>query len=222
MAISKVDFYGDTLIDISSDTVDAEHLAEGYTAHDAAGNAVFGTMSSSSGSNVVVTPDLVDGTKIATITVDDVDSDIYAPKMTILSYGNSTWDDFITAYNSNSVVYCRASSNSNPASGAQTRMAFMAYVNANPPTNAEFQYYRSVSTHNATQQGDQVYIYKLDKNSGWSVTVREAKIKMAAGNGLEQSFANNTLTIKLPTVTAADNGKVLQVVNGAWAVASLS
>lgn len=222
MAISKVDFYGDTLIDISSDTVDAEHLAEGYTAHDAAGNAVFGTMSSSSGSNVVVTPDLVDGTKIATITVDDVDSDIYAPKMTILSYGISTWNDFITAYNSNSVVYCRASSNSNPASGSQTRMAFMAYVNnANMPTEVEFQYYRSVSSHTATQQGDQVYVYKLNKTNGWSVIVREAKIKMAAGNGLEQSFASNTLTIKLPTVTTADNGKVLQVVNGAWAVASL-
>ena len=111
MAISKVDFYGDTLIDISSDTVDAEHLAEGYTAHDAAGNAVFGTMSSSSGSNVVVTPDLVDGTKIATITVDDVDSDIYAPKMTILSYGISTWNDFITSTETPSIladVFCWA------------------------------------------------------------------------------------------------------------------
>jgi hypothetical protein len=37
--------------------------------------------------------------------------------MTILSYGNSTWDDFLEAYNSNKVVYCRASSNSNPATG---------------------------------------------------------------------------------------------------------
>jgi hypothetical protein len=60
------------------------------------------------------------------------------PNMTILSYGNSTWQDFINAYNNNSIVYCKASSNSNPASGAQTRMAFMAYVNANPPTNVEF------------------------------------------------------------------------------------
>ena len=54
--------------------------------------------------------------------------------MVILSYGTSTWADFIDAYNKHAVVYCRASSNSNPASGAQTRLAFMAYVNANPPT----------------------------------------------------------------------------------------
>ena len=144
------------------------------------------------------------------------------PTMSILAYGKSTWADFIAAYNSNSVVYCRASSASNPASGSQTRMAFMAYVNnETAPTEVEFQYYRSVSSHTATQQGDQVFVYKLNKTNGWSVITREAKIKIAAGNGLEQSFASNTLTIKLPAVTAADNGKVLAVVNGAWAVTSL-
>lgn len=144
------------------------------------------------------------------------------PTMSILAYGKSTWADFIAAYESNSVVYCRASSNSNPASGSQTRMAFMAYVNnETAPTEVEFQYYRSVSSHTATQQGDQVFVYKLNKTNGWSVITREAKIKIAAGNGLEQSFASNTLTIKLPAVTAADNGKVLAVVNGAWAVTSI-
>jgi len=75
--------------------------------------------------------------------------------MVILSYGNSTWDDFITAYNNNVIVYCRASSNSNPATGSQTRMAFMAYVNnATTPTEVEFQYYRSMSSHSATAMGD--------------------------------------------------------------------
>lgn len=72
--------------------------------------------------------------------------------MVILSYGSSTWNDFIEAYNNNVIVYTRASSNSNPASGSQTRMAFMAYVNnAATPTEVEFQYYRSVSSHSATQ-----------------------------------------------------------------------
>jgi hypothetical protein len=35
--------------------------------------------------------------------------------MVVLSYGSSTWNDFETAYNNNAVVYCKASSNSNPA-----------------------------------------------------------------------------------------------------------
>lgn len=50
MAISKVDFFGNTLINISGDTVDAAHLAQGYTAHDKQGNPVVGTMSGGGGS----------------------------------------------------------------------------------------------------------------------------------------------------------------------------
>jgi len=99
--------------------------------------------------------------------------------MVILSYGNSTWNDFLTAYQNNVIVYCRASSNANPASGSQLRMAFMAYVagSAETPTEVEFQYYRSISSHSATQMGDQVYIYKLTNKNVWSVTIREASVK---------------------------------------------
>ena len=119
-------------------------------------------------------------------------------EMTVLSYGNSTWQDFLDAYSTNTIVYCRASSNSNPASGSQTRMAFMAYVNnATNPTNVEFQYYRSVNQHSATQQGDQVYVYKLDKTAGWTVTVRESYTKIVAGTGLTSSYSNGVLTISL-------------------------
>ena len=122
------------------------------------------------------------------------------PTMSVLSYGHSTWADFLAAYSTNSVVYCRASSGNNPASGSQTRMAFMAYVDkadASEITNVEFQYYRSVNTHSNTQQGDQVYIYKLHKTSGWSVTVRENYTKIVAGTGLSGSYSNGVLTISL-------------------------
>ena len=129
--------------------------------------------------------------------------------MVILSYGTSTWDDFIDAYNKHAVVYCRASSNSNPASGAQTRLAFMAYVNANPPTTeVEFQYYRSVSSHSATQMSDQVYIYKLNKTNGWSVTVREASLKqLKTGTGLDVAYSGNIATVSpsLVSTTALTN-----------------
>ena len=146
--------------------------------------------------------------------------------MVILSYGNSTWAEFESAYNNNVIVYCRASSNANPASGSKTRMAFMAYVNnSTTPTNVEFQYYRSISSHSATQMGDQVFVYKLDKTSGWSVTTREAsikEIKIDNSSSGTVSWSSNvvTLTSGLPKVTASDNGKILQVVNGAWAAVS--
>ena len=116
--------------------------------------------------------------------------------LTILSYGHSTWADFIAAYNSRSIVYCRASSDSDPASGSQTRLAFMAYVNsAASPTSVEFQYYRSVSSHTDDQQGDQVYIYKLTSAGAWTVTVRDAFTKIVAGTNMSSSYANGTLTL---------------------------
>lgn len=155
--------------------------------------------------------------------------------MVILSYGNSTWNDFISAYNNNVIVYCRASSNTNPATGTQGRMAFMAYLNdATSPTEVEFQYYRSVSTHSDSQQGDQVFVYKLNSSTGWSVTKREAFTKIVAGTNMTSSYSSGTLTINgnysaftgadgtnagaiglVPAPIATDNTKVLKG-NGTW------
>ena len=142
--------------------------------------------------------------------------------MVILAYGKNTWADFIEAYNNNVIVYCRASSSSNPASGSQTRMAFMAYVNnATTPTEVEFQYYRSMSSHSATAMGDQVFVYKLNKNNGWSVTTRDASIKQIKVDTNDPgtvSWSGNVVTLKsgLPKVTSADEGKILKVVDGVW------
>ena len=141
---------------------------------------------------------LPDTTVIPTKTSDLTNDSDFMSGMTILAYGKSTWADFLAAYTAKHVVYCRASSASNPASGSQTRMAFMAYVNNETnPTNVEFQYYRSVSSHSATQQGDQVYVYKLDKTAGWTVTVRECYTRIVAGTGLKTSYSNGVLTVSL-------------------------
>lgn len=122
----------------------------------------------------------------------------YIDGLFLASYGHSTYADVLAAFQKNKIVYARASSNSNPGTGPQNRMAFMAYVNSDTtPTEFEFQYYRSVSSHSNNQQGDQVYIYKLNKSTGWSVTVREAYTKIVAGTGLTSSYSNGTLTISL-------------------------
>ena len=64
----------------------------------------------------------------------------------------------------------------------------------------EFQYYRSVATHTASQQGDQVFIYKLTNASGgtWTVTTRNMSAKIVAGTGMTSTFttgANATITL---------------------------
>ena len=118
--------------------------------------------------------------------------------MVILSYGSSTWQSFIDAYNNNVIVYCRASSNSNPAEGSQTRMAFMAYINnETSPTEVEFQYYRSVSSHTSSNMCDQVFVYKLNNAGTWSVTSRYAGLREIINNStsLSLSYNSNKITI---------------------------
>lgn len=48
MAYNKVIYGGNTLIDLTSDTITADKLAQGYTAHDRTGTVITGTMDSSS------------------------------------------------------------------------------------------------------------------------------------------------------------------------------
>lgn len=127
-----------------------------------------------------------------------------APELVEMSYGESNaWAKFIAAYNANCIVYCRASSNANPASGSQTRKAFMAYVNnETTPTQVEFQYYRSVSSHSDSQQGDQVFVYTLKNDNTWSVTTRNTFSKVVAGTNMTSSYSSGTLTLNAtqPTV----------------------
>lgn len=120
-------------------------------------------------------------------------------KLIEMSYGESNaWAKFIAAYNAGSIVYCRASSNANPATGSQTRKAFMAYVNnAESPTSVEFQYVRSVSSKTASQPVDQVFVYTLTNASGgtWTVASRNMGPKLAAGTNTTVSYSNGTYTI---------------------------
>ena len=118
------------------------------------------------------------------------------------SYGHTTYAECLAAYQKKEVVYCKASSSSNPATGSQNRLAFLAYVNnGDTPTEFEFQYYRSVATHSNTQQGDQVYVYKLKSTSVWEVTTREAYTKVVAGTNLESTYSSGAITIKHKTIS---------------------
>ena len=131
-------------------------------------------------------------------------------KLVEMSYGESNaWAKFIAAYNAGSIVYCRASSNSNPGTGSQTRKAFMAYVNnATSPTSVEFQYVRSVSSKTDSNQCDQVFVYTLTNASGgtWSVATRNMAPKINVSGPITKTFsngANATVTIGADAMTGA-------------------
>lgn len=122
---------------------------------------------------------------------------ISASWMVIMKYWISTRDDFIDAYNKQMLVYCRASRESNPATWAQTRLAFMAYVdNETNPTEVEFQYLRSNATKNATTQWDEVHIYWLRKTSWWYYIKRNCYTRIVAWDWLSQTYSSWILTIE--------------------------
>ena len=160
---------------------------------DGGGTATFYDVSQTDAAAADVKTGKVFVSSTGSITVGTGDFNLF-----IAAYGKSTYAEVLEAYQANKIVYCRASSSSNPASGNQLRMAFLAYVNSEAtPTEFEFQYYRSIQTHSNTQQGDQVYIYKLKKTSGWENSVREAYTKVVAGTGLTSSYSNGVITISL-------------------------
>lgn len=131
-------------------------------------------------------------------------------QMKVLSYGHSTWQDFIDAYNENAIVYCKTSSNANPWSWTQWRMAFMAFIDINSSTQAiqgvEFQYYRSRSSHStAANVLDEVYIYKLTPASGWTwtVTQRDTAAKPIAWTWIWLTYNASGMTISADTTVLA-------------------
>ena len=129
-------------------------------------------------------------------------------QMKVLSYGHSTWQDFLDAYNENAIVYCKASSQSNPWTWNQTRMAFMAFVDINATTwviqGVEFQYYRSRNAHStAATVLDEVYIYKLTSNWTWSVTQRDTAAKPLAWTWIWLTYNASGMTISADTTVLA-------------------
>lgn len=187
-----------TLADVatSGDYEDLDNTPTAFTGTD-------GTAPGTTG--LVPAPTIADATKFLNA---DGNWEFAMTTMVIARYGITTYEEILDAYKKGWIIYTRASSNSNPATGSQTRLAFMAYVNnAENPTEIEFQYYRSMSSHTDTSQGDQVYIYKINKTNGWSVTVREAATRLIPSTGLTHTFvtgvkSTNTVKVNLNSETS--------------------
>ena len=122
-------------------------------------------------------------------------------------YNVTSYADITQAIANKQIVYCKV-----PQSGTAVRMAFLAYIGS---STVEFQYYRSVSSKSATNQGDEVYVYTVNSSSTWSTTTRNCYTRITAGTNMSQSYSNGVLTLyasdQLPQSTSSDEGKVLTV-----------
>lgn len=83
---NKVVYCGETLIDLTEDTVTAETLLQGYTAHGADGAPIVGTLTQSSGAIVVTDETDSHGGIIKTITAIDLSNDTVAADKLLQGY----------------------------------------------------------------------------------------------------------------------------------------
>ena len=70
MPVKKIVYGSTTLLDLTHDTVTASHLESGYTAHDANGEAIVGTLNISGSSNPQI-KNVIPYTTSQVITPDD-------------------------------------------------------------------------------------------------------------------------------------------------------
>ena len=121
----------------------------------------------------------------------------------IATYGVTTYNEIYDAVQANKIVYCKSAD-----AVVNYRLAFLAYVSS---SNFEFQYYRSPNSHSATNQTDEVYIYKVTSSNAWTTTTRKTGCTMVAGTGMTRSYSADTITLGLYGVSAANAGKTLAV-----------
>ena len=146
---------------------------------------------------------LVSGTNIKTINNESIlgSGNINISGSTGLfqaEYGVTTLAEIQQAIANNNIVYCKVDS----------RYAFLAYGSEN---NYEFQYYRSVTSHNISNR-DQVFVYKIT-SSGWTTTTRYTEIGIVAGTGISfTSATNERVTISVNTDTIATKQYVDDIV----------
>jgi hypothetical protein len=131
-------------------------------------------------------------------TLEDIESAVSgkSDKFTVLTYNQSTWTDFITALNKNTIVLCKYNNiyavltYYNPDTGNRlARFTHYQHVKATYPHNPR--YYRSYR--------DYAYIFELSGSSRWTMKEGYVSTMMLAGDGISESYnsENDRLTFSI-------------------------
>lgn len=103
MGVSKVDYNGENLIDLSNDSVTPATLAEGATAHNSNGDLITGTMTAGGGGSTPVGSDSVFIVNAVGTLLIDVENFIVAPNEIIST--DKTVEKIIQATQQGKLVY---------------------------------------------------------------------------------------------------------------------
>lgn len=218
MGNSKINFGDETLIDLTGDSVTPEAMLAGVTAHNAAGDPIEGT--------------LVPG---------DMKTAVYDPQgkaQDIFAYADAQAGAAMDAATAAASAARSAQSTASSAQSAADSAQSAASSAQSAASSAQVAATRAQDTADT----------KLDKTGDGSdvtsgISLPSVRINLQAGDTLEGMFGKiyryfadlGSLAFKstvakadiaadvplLPDVTAADNGKFLRVVNGAWAAATV-
>lgn len=159
MARNKVVYGNETLIDLTADTVDAAHLAQGYTAHDKSGAAITGTMSSGGGSSMNV--------QVAQST-SRANSSTYTSLVSLTCEVAGTYDVYWSCYRSST----------SGTSGSQLHVGSSAYGTANTTFTNHIQ--NNHLTGVTLSKNQTVAVYARSRGSNYYAYVGTLTIKQTA------------------------------------------
>lgn len=107
MAVSKIVLGTTVLVDLTADTVAADKLLQGYTAHGADGELITGALSPSGGSTQVAVGSITLGSASQTISISGLG---FTPTrvMLIMSAGSGTTNNRVrSAYSEGNTLHCQ-------------------------------------------------------------------------------------------------------------------
>lgn len=204
MGRSKINFGDETLIDLTGDSVTPESLLAGVTAHNAAGDPIEGTLVPGDMTAAVYDPQGKAQDIFAY--VDDAVSEVAQTASSAESTAVAAQREANSAYNK-----------ANSAASAASRAQSIAESKLSPTGNA-----RSLVCDIAvySQRSNLVAGEKLSSMFG-KIYRYFADLKALAFKASVEKADLAADVPLLPDVTAADNGKFLRVVGGAWAAATV-
>ena len=251
MAVNKVEINGEVKLDLTQDTVTENTLLQGITAHDAAGNLIEGKVVTTpvpktsnllkgdgAGGMEIATPG-TDYLKTAPVTsvngaTGEVKSTFY---VTVTPTGNgyhATADkaaqEVVAAYAAGYAVYAIVKF---AALDVPLELPLVSAVSMSGITLLGFAALGSMEPNSTpmyptiTYNGNwYAWLGTLAKESDIPTELKNPhalNIKIGDTTTSYDGSAENTVEIPkgVPSVTTADNGKFLRVVNGAWAAAEL-
>ena len=250
MAVNKVEINGEVKLDLTQDTVTENTLLKGVTAHDAAGNPVEGKVVTTpvpvtsnllkgdgAGGVSAATPGTDYLTEAPVTSVDGATGEVKSPFYVTVTQGDNntatadkTAEEVYAAYAAGYAVY--AIVNLKPDIGyplvapmvigfKQSNQVALGFIALIGPDFALVQYDGSAwlaETGMLASSEDIPTIPEYLPNPN--------ALNIKIGNTTTSYDGSATKTVKIPegvpSVTTADNGKFLRVVNGAWAAVEIA